>query len=207
MKTDPTVFLVDDDDAVRASISRFLTASGLHVRSFASAQELLADRDLDRPGCLLLDLKMPGIDGLELQEALNESASAHPIVFLTGHGSVGESVAAMKAGATDFLEKPAEPSELLATVKRAISLDARQRQEAQEIAALIRRLDRLTPRERQVFERVVAGRLNKQIAFELGVSEKTVKVHRGRVMDKMQVQSLAELARLAERLGIAVNAT
>ena len=207
MKTDPTVFLVDDDDAVRASISRFLTASGLHVRSFASAQELLADRDLDRPGCLLLDLKIPGIDGLELQEALNESASAHPIVFLTGHGSVGESVAAMKAGATDFLEKPAEPSELLATVKRAISLDARQRQEAQEIAALIRRLDRLTPRERQVFERVVAGRLNKQIAFELGVSEKTVKVHRGRVMDKMQVQSLAELARLAERLGIAVNAT
>jgi FixJ family two-component response regulator len=113
----------------------------------------------------------------------------------------------MKAGATDFLEKPAEPSELLATVKRAISLDARQRQEAREIAALIHRLDRLTPREREVFDRVVAGRLNKQIAFELGVSEKTVKVHRGRVMDKMEAQSLAELARLAERLGIAVNAT
>jgi RNA polymerase sigma factor (sigma-70 family) len=206
MKTDPTVFLVDDDDAVRASISRFLTASGLHVRSFASAQEFLADCDLDHPGCLLLDLRMPEIDGLELQEALNESASAHPIVFLTGHGSVAESVAAMKAGATDFLEKPAEPSELLATVNRAISLDARQRQEAQEMAAMTRLLDRLTPREREVFERVVAGRLNKQIAFELGVSEKTVKVHRGRVMDKMEAQSLAELARLAERLGIAIFA-
>ena len=207
MKTDPTVFLVDDDDAVRASISRFLTASGLHVRSFASAREFLADSDLDCPGCLLLDLRMPEIDGLELQEALSESASGHPIVFLTGHGSVAESVAAMKAGATDFLEKPAEPSELLATVKRAISLDARQRQQAQEIAVLTHRLDRLTPREREVFDRVVAGRLNKQIAFELGVSEKTVKVHRGRVMDKMEAQSLAELARLAERLGIAVNAT
>jgi FixJ family two-component response regulator len=207
MQADPTVFLVDDDDAVRASISRFLSASGFHVRSFSSAQEFLADRDLDCPGCLLLDLRMPEIDGLELQKALTESASRHPVVFLTGHGSVAEGVAAMKAGATDFLEKPADPSELLAAVERAISLDARQRQEAREIADLLRRLDRLTPREREVFERVVAGRLNKQIAFDLGVSEKTVKVHRGRVMEKMETPSLAELARLAERLGIEVNAT
>ena len=207
MQTDPTVFLVDDDDAVRDAISRFLTASGLHVRSFSSAQEFLAESDRDRPGCLVLDLRMPGIDGLELQEALSGDSSSHPIIFLTGHGSVPESVAAMKAGATDFFEKPAEPSELLAAVNRAIALDARQRKEALDLADLERRLDILTPREREVFERVVAGLLNKQIAYGLGVSEKTVKVHRGRVMEKMEAPSLAELARFAERLGIGVKST
>lgn len=207
MQTEPTVYLVDDDDAVRASISRFLTASGLLVRSFSSAQEFLAESDRDCPGCLVLDLRMPGIDGLELQEALRSGPSTHPIIFLTGHGSVPESVAAMKAGATEFFEKPAEPSELLAAVNRAIALDARQRKEARELAGLERRLDKLTPREREVFERVVAGRLNKQIAYDLGVSEKTVKVHRGRVMEKMEAPSLAELARFAERLGVGVKSS
>ncbi len=205
MNSDPTVFVVDDDDSVRASLSRLLTASGFHVEAYASAQEFLAEPKGARPGCLLLDLRMPGIDGLELQEALSNGNSSQPIVFLTGHGSVSESVAAMKAGATDFLEKPADPSDLVAAVKRAIELDARQRREAVELADLERLLVTLTPREREVFERVVAGRLNKQIAYELGVSEKTVKVHRGRVMEKMEVPSLAELARLAERLGVGVN--
>jgi FixJ family two-component response regulator len=207
MQTDPTVFLVDDDDAVRASITRLLTASGLRVRSFASAREFLSDPDRDGPGCLVLDLRMPEIDGLELQEALRDGDSIQPIIFITGHGGVPESVAAMKAGAMDFLEKPAEPAELLAVVDRAIALDARNRCERLELGDLERRLDTLTPREREVFERVVAGRLNKQIAYELGVSEKTVKVHRGRVMEKMETASLAELARLAERLGVGVELT
>ncbi len=145
---------------------------------------------------------MPEVDGLELQEALTGEFYSHPIIFLTGHGSVPESVAAMKAGATDFIQKPAEPTELLAAVRRALELDRRQRKEANELAGLQQRLATLTPREREVFERVVMGRLNKQIAFDLGVSEKTVKVHRGRVMEKMQAPSLADLARLAERLGI-----
>jgi FixJ family two-component response regulator len=205
MNSDPTVFVVDDDDSVRASLSRLLTASGFLVETFASAQEFLAEPGRARPGCLVLDLRMPEIDGLKLQEALSDGYSSQPIIFLTGHGSVSDSVAAMKAGATDFLEKPADPSELVAAVKRAIELDARQRKEAVELADLERRLATLTPREREVFERVVAGRLNKQIAYELGVSEKTVKVHRGRVMAKMEAPSLAELARLAERLGIGVN--
>ena len=205
MNSDPTVFIVDDDDSVRASLSRLLTASGFDVETYASAQEFLAEPDRARPGCLVLDLRMPKIDGLKLQEALSNGSSSQPIIFLTGHGSVSESVAAMKAGATDFLEKPADPSELLAAVKRAIDLDARQRKEAVELADLERRLLTLTPREREVFERVVVGRLNKQIAYELGVSEKTVKVHRGRVMEKMEAPSLAELARLAERLGVGVS--
>ena len=207
MNSDPTVFLVDDDDAVRDSLARFFSASGLHVRSFSRAKEYLSEADVDRPGCLVLDLWMPEIDGLELQAALRNGASSRPIIFLTGHGGVSESVAAMKAGATDFFEKPAEPSELLAAVNRAIALDAQRRAEAVEFADLTRRLAKLTPREREVFERVVAGRLNKQIARELGVSEKTVKVHRGRVMEKMETRSVAELARLAERLGIGMDAT
>jgi len=205
MNSDPTVFVVDDDESVRASLSRLLTASGFHVEAYASAQKFLAEPKGARPGCLLLDLRMPGIDGLELQDALSNGNSSQAIVFLTGHGSVSESVAAMKAGATDFLEKPADPSELVATVKRAIELDARQRREAVELADLDRRLEALTAREREVFERVVAGRLNKQIGYDLGVSEKTVKVHRGRVMEKMEAPSLAELARMAERLGVGVN--
>jgi FixJ family two-component response regulator len=145
---------------------------------------------------------MPEIDGRELQDRLVDGKRGHPIVFLSGHGSVPESVAAMKAGATDFLQKPADPERLIEAVRAAIALDFQRRQEAQELAEIEDRVATLTPREHQVFERVVQGRLNKQIAFELGVSEKTVKVHRGRVMDKMKAASLADLARLAERLGV-----
>ena len=197
-----TVFLVDDDASVRTSITRLLQASGFSVRSFASASEYLSDSEPGCPGCLLLDLRMPDIDGLELQDRLAEAHSSRPILFLTGHGGVPESVAAMKAGAADFLEKPADPDSLIAAVRAAVALDAERRREATQIRGIRNRLETLTPRERQVFERVVVGRLNKQIARELGVSEKTVKVHRGRVMEKMEADSLAELARLAERVGI-----
>ncbi|MCL7927005.1 MAG: response regulator [marine benthic group bacterium] len=199
---DATVFLVDDDASVRSSITRLLQASGFRVRAFASASEYLSNSDPGCHGCLLLDLRMPEIDGLELQDRLAEADSARPILFLTGHGGVPESVAAMKAGAADFLEKPADPDSLVAAVHAAVALDAEKRREAAQIRSSRKQLETLTPRERQVFERVVVGRLNKQIARELGVSEKTVKVHRGRVMEKMEADSLAELARLAERLGI-----
>ncbi|MEJ2547024.1 MAG: response regulator [Gemmatimonadota bacterium] len=198
----PTVFVVDDDDSVRASIVRLLQASGFRVRAFGSASEYLANSDPDCPGCLVLDLRMPEIDGLELQDRLAESDRVRPILFLTGAGGVPESVAAMKAGAADFLEKPADPDRLVAAVRSAVAVDAERRRESEQLARIQRRLDTLTRRERQVFERVVVGRLNKQIARELGVSEKTVKVHRGRVMEKMEAASLADLARLAERLGI-----
>jgi RNA polymerase sigma factor (sigma-70 family) len=179
-----------------------LQASGFRVRAFGSASEYLADSDPDCPGCLVLDLRMPEIDGLELQDRLAESNGVRPILFLTGAGGVPESVAAMKAGAADFLEKPADPDRLVAAVRGAIAVDAERRRASEQLARIQRRLDTLTRRERQVFERVVAGRLNKQIARELGVSEKTVKVHRGRVMEKMEATSLADLARLAERAGI-----
>ncbi|MEJ2483570.1 MAG: LuxR C-terminal-related transcriptional regulator, partial [Gemmatimonadota bacterium] len=164
--------------------------------------EYLADSDPACPGCLVLDLRMPEVDGLQLQDQLAEADRNRPILFLTGDAGVPESVAAMKAGAADFLEKPADPDRLVAAVRKAISVDAERRRAAEELAHIRRRVEALTPRERQVFERVVVGRLNKQIARELGVSEKTVKVHRGKVMEKMEASSLAELARLAERLGI-----
>jgi FixJ family two-component response regulator len=198
----PIVYIVDDDRSVRSSVARLLESSGFEVRTFASATDYLDEVDADRHGCLLLDLRMPGIDGLELQDRLLQGGRARPIIFLTGQGTVPASVAAMKAGATDFLEKPADPRELVRAVRSALAADRRRRRESAEMAEIESRVLLLTPRERQVFERVVQGRLNKQIARELGVSEKTVKVHRGRVMEKMQTASLADLARLAERLGI-----
>jgi RNA polymerase sigma factor (sigma-70 family) len=196
------VYVVDDDHSVRSSVARLLQSSGFEVQTFASATDYLDQIAPDALGCLLLDLRMPGIDGLELQERLLRGGTARPIIFLTGRGTVPESVAAMKAGATDFLQKPADPEELVRAVRIAIETDRVRRREMEEMAAIEDRVSTLTPREREVFERVVQGRLNKQIAHELGVSEKTVKVHRGRVMEKMQTASLADLARLAERLGI-----
>jgi len=198
----PIVYVVDDDRSVRSSVARLLESFGFDVRTFGSALDYLNEVGADAHGCLILDLRMPGIDGLELQNRLLQGGTARPIVFLTGQGTVPESVAAMKAGATDFLEKPADPDELVRVVRAALAVDRRRRRESAEMSEIESRLSQLTPRERQVFERVVQGRLNKQIAHELGVSEKTVKVHRGRVMEKMRTASLADLARLAERLGI-----
>ena len=198
----PTVFVVDDYGPVRSSISRLLRAAGFAVAAFASAEQFLAQYDPHMPGCLILDLAMPTTDGLELQRLLTETGSALPIIFLTGEGDIPKSVRAMKQGASDFLTKPVNDEDLLAAVLAAIEKDRALRREQAELSEVRTRLATLTPRERQVLEYVVTGKLNKQIADDLGTVEQTVKVHRARVMQKMRVQSVAELVRLTERCGI-----
>ena len=197
----PRVFIVDDDPSIRRSLERLITLAGYEVETYASATDFLA-RDLyDGPCCLVLDVRMPGLTGMDLQEELNNAHLDLPIVFITGHGDIPMSVKAMKAGAVDFLPKPFEEEELLDAIQRSIEKHIRSREERAERASIERRVASLTHREYQVFTLVVTGLLNKQIGAELGVKEKTVKVHRARVMQKMEVVSLAELARLAERLG------
>jgi FixJ family two-component response regulator len=197
-----TVFLVDDDPSVLRALSRLLRAAGHHVSAFGSPQEFLLLHDPAAPGCLVLDLAMPGLNGLELQRALVASGSERPIIFVTGRGDIPSSVRAMKAGAVDFLTKPVNADDLLAAVGRAIERDRLMRQAGAELRAIGDRLARLTPREREVMLLVVAGRLNKQIAADLGTVEKTVKVHRSRVMEKMGVRTVADLVRMAERMGL-----
>jgi FixJ family two-component response regulator len=199
---DPTVFVVDDYTPGRKSISRLLHAAGFVVAAFASAQEFLAQYDPAARGCLVLDLAMPDVSGLELQSILAEKGSFLPIVFLTAHGDVSTSVQAMKHGAVDFLTKPVNDEDLLAAVRVAMEKDRVLRREQTELFEIRERLTTLTPREREVLEYVVAGRLNKQIASDLGTVEQTVKVHRAHVMQKMKVHSVAELVRLTERCGI-----
>ena len=196
------VFVVDDDAAVRRSVSRLLRAARIDALAFASPEEFLARVPPDAAGCLVLDLQMPGLDGLALQRELASRGTEFPIVFLTGHGDVPLSVEAMKKGASDFLTKPVEDEVLLRAVRAALEAHRLQRKSRAEIADLRRRFEALTPREREVLDGVVAGRLNKQIGGDLGISEKTVKVHRGRVMEKMAASSLAELVRLADRAGL-----
>jgi len=197
----PRVFIVDDDPSIRRSLERLIRLAGYEVETYASATDFLA-RDLyDGPCCLVLDVRMPGLTGLDLQEELNNAHLDLPIVFITGHGDIPMSVKAMKAGAVDFLPKPFEEEELLDAIGRSLEKHVRSREERAERASIERRVASLTPREYQVFTLVVTGLLNKQSAAVLGVTEKTVKVHRARVMQKMEVVSLAELARLAERLG------
>jgi FixJ family two-component response regulator len=198
----PTVFLVDDDAAVRKAVSRLLRSAGVAVAGFASPREFLAQYDPATPGCLVLDLAMPGFDGLELQTALGDKGCILPIIFLTGQGDVSKSVQAMKRGAFDFFSKPVKDKDLLTAVRAAIQRDAVARREHAQLSEIRARLDTLTPREREVIEHVVAGKLNKQIAGDMAITEATVKMHRGRVMAKMNVQSVAELARLTERCGI-----
>jgi len=199
---DPTVFVVDDYTPGRKSISRLLHAAGFVVAAFASAQEFLAQYDPAARGCLVLDLAMPDVSGLELQSILAEKGSFLPIVFLTAHGDVSTSVQAMKHGAVDFLTKPVNDEDLLAAVRVAMEKDRVLRREQTELCEIRERLATLTPREREVLEYVVAGRLNKQIASDLGTVEQTVKVHRAHVMQKMKVHSVAELVRLTERCGV-----
>jgi FixJ family two-component response regulator len=201
----PTVFVVDDDAAVRKALSRLLRSAGIGVAAFASPTEFLAQHDPVTPGCLVLDIAMPGFNGLELQTTLGEKGSVLPIIFLTGHGNVSKSVQAMKHGAFDFLTKPVKDKDLLPVVRAAIETDAFVRREKAKLSEILAHLDALTPREREVLEHVVAGQLNKQIAGDLGITEATVKMHRARVMMKMKVQSVAELARLTERCGIRVT--
>jgi FixJ family two-component response regulator len=201
-----TVFVIDDEPAVRKSLSRLLITSGYRVRSFESAEIFLAQQDSAVPGCLLLDVCLPGLSGMELQRALIVSPRARPIVFLTGRSDIQIGVDAMKAGAVDFLKKPIDCKLLVAAIDQALRLDAERRLEGAIRSTIQRRFDALTPRERQVMEQVIRGRLNKQIAADLGAGEKTIKVHRGRVMSKMQVRSVPELVRLGAWLGIALDA-
>jgi len=204
----PTVYVVDDDAAVRKALARLLKSTGYRARDFASAEAFLRGwQDDPAPGCLLLDISMPGLDGLQLQHRLNTSGHTIPIIFITGHGDIPSTVSAMKAGAVDFLPKPVKEEDLLKAVDEALGRDHRQRRERTEREALVRRFQSLTPREREVMALVVGGLLNKQIAATLGASEKTVKIHRGRVMEKMKVHSVADLVRAAQRLGIRPGTT
>ena len=198
----PTVFLVDDDPGVLKGMSRLLRARGYDVRSYASPQAFLAGHDSAVPGCAVLDVAMPGLDGLALQQALTDSGVHRPVIFLTGKGDIPTSVRAMKAGAIDFLTKPVSSDVLLEAIARAEKTDAQARRHRAELAAIEAKLATLTPREREVLTHVAAGRLNKQIAGDLGTVEKTIKVHRSRMMEKLGVRTVADLVRLAEKAGV-----
>jgi FixJ family two-component response regulator len=198
----PLVFVVDDDPSVRRALGRLLKASGFGVDGFASAEEFLKHPPPDRPACVVLDVKMPGLGGLGLQRTLAERAAGLPIVFITGHGDIPMTVRAMKAGAVDFLPKPFNDQDLLAAVRQALARNAQARQAGADLAEIRRRAESLSPREREVMALVVSGKLNKQAGHQLGVTEKTIKAHRAQVMRKMHADSLAELVRMAERLGI-----
>ena len=198
----PVVFVVDDDASLRSSLRRLITSVGFAVEVFPSARAFLDARRPDMPGCLVLDVRLPGLSGLDLQRELTESDAELPIIFLTGHGDIPMSVQAMKAGAVEFLTKPFRQQELLDAIQGAIERDRTIRAERQERAELRRRYASLTPRERDVLAGIVAGLLNKQIAGELGTSEATVKEQRGHLMAKMQAGSVAELVRFASRVGI-----
>jgi FixJ family two-component response regulator len=200
MTDGPIVYVVDDDASFRKAVSRLLRTAGLEVEALASAQEFLEHPMADRPSCLVLDVRMPGPSGIDLQSALQEARRDIPIVFMTGHGDVSTSVRAMKGGAVDFLEKPFRAPELLACVQRGLARSQQSSGERAERAAIERRFATLTPRERDVLRLVVTGLLNKQIAGELGIAEKTVKIHRGQVMQKMEAGSVAELVPMAQKL-------
>ncbi|PWK65649.1 response regulator [Aminobacter sp. AP02] len=195
----PTVYLVDDDDRVLRALKRLLSSDGHSVACYSNAEEFLLHHDPEVPGCAVLDLGLPGMDGFGIQDALASGTAQRPLIFLTGRGDIPASVRAMKAGAVDFLTKPVERSALLAAVAQALVRDKEMRQNGEQRSSLEQRLSKLTPREREVLTLVVAGRLNKQIAGELGTVEKTIKVHRGRMMNKMGVRTVADLVRLVAR--------
>ena len=196
------VFVIDDDASMRDAVSRLLNAVGLTVQTFASAREFLAGRLPDVPGCAVLDVRLPGLSGLDLQREMVERGIHIPVIFITGHGDIPMSVQAMKAGAVEFLTKPFRDQDLLDAVRSGIQLDRQGRKERAELAELRDGLRQLTPREREVMSLVVAGLLNKQIALRLGTSEKTIKIHRSHVMQKMRADSLADLVRMSQKLGI-----
>jgi FixJ family two-component response regulator len=199
---EPVVYLLDDEPEMRKALTRLLRAQGLAVRSFASARELLAQAPPRGPACLVLDVAMPEMDGLQVQERLRERGVDLPIVFLTGRGNIPMSVRALKAGAEDFLTKPVDGADLLRAIRAALQRGADRRAKSDDLADLRERLALLTPREREVLGHVIAGKLNKQIAAALGTGEQNVKVHRGRLMRKLGLKSVADLVRTAERLGL-----
>ena len=197
---DPVVFVIDDDRMIRDGLQSLIKSVGLRVVTFASAPEFLAAKRPDGPSCLVLDVRMPGLSGLELQLKLSEDSTRIPIIFITGHGDIPMSVRAMKEGAQEFLTKPVRGQDLLEAIQKAIASDRVLRKERLEMQEIRGRFDSLTPREKEVLDLVVAGLLNKQIADQLGMSELTVKTHRARVMEKTQADSLAHLVRMAEKL-------
>jgi FixJ family two-component response regulator len=198
-----TVYVVDDDSRVLKALSLLLRARGYDARPFASSREFLAQHDAAVPGCAIFDLSIPDLDGLQLQEALTADGVKRPIIFLTGRGNIPISVRAMKAGAVDFLTKPVHKNDLFDAISRAEQIDTQSRFASSELAAVKAKIESLTPRELEVLSHVVAGRLNKQIAGDLGTVEKTIKFHRGRMMKKLGVRTVADLVRLAEKAGIA----
>ncbi len=198
----PVIFVVDDDPSVRIALERLIKSVGFRVQTFDTAQTFFNHAPCDAPCCLILDVRMPQMSGLEIQEEMTLRGLYMPIIFITGHGTVSMSVRAMKAGAMDFLEKPFEEQQLLDAIQAAVEKDRQSKQNQLEILQIQKNAASLTPREYEVFKLVVSGRLNKQIAYKLAVSEKTIKVHRGRVMNKMQAKSLASLVRMAEKIGI-----
>jgi FixJ family two-component response regulator len=201
-ETDAMVFVVDDDAPMRESLKNLIRSVGLRAELFASAQEFLRAKRPDVPSCLVLDVRLPGLSGLDLQRRTTEAGLEIPIIFVTGHGDIPMSVRAMKAGAVEFLTKPFRDQDLLDAIQQALERDRKARDQQAEIQELHSRFASLTPREREVMVRVVAGLLNKQIGGELGSSEATVKIHRHQVMEKMGAGSLAELVKMANRLGI-----
>ncbi|MGE7473631.1 response regulator transcription factor [Bosea sp. NPDC003192] len=203
----PLVIIVDDDASVREALCELMLSAGFEAVSFNSTKALLETSALEQPGCLILDVRMPGSSGLDLQRHLTSSGNPKPIIFLTAHGDIPMTVQAMKAGAVDFLTKPVRDQTLLDAVNAAIGLDAARRAEAARIKGYVERLQTLTPREREIMHEVTRGRLNKQIAFDLGISEVTVKLHRGNLMRKMEVASIGELIRAWEALPVRMRAT
>ena len=198
-ETDGVVFVVDDDASLRESLKNLIRSVGLRVEAFASAQEFLRSKRPNVPSCLVLDVRLPGLSGLDLQKRMAEADVEIPIIFITGHGDIPMTVQAMKAGALEFLTKPFRDQDLLDSIQQALERDRKAREQRAEIEGLRRRFDLLTPREGEVMALMVAGLLNKQIAAELGASETTVKIHRHRVMEKLGAGSLAELVRMAEK--------